>query len=68
MSRNLVHRGIDIDARFTGAQVKFALAWQAMPELKLPASVDTADLAMFIRDTGPAEVIKLVGVAANYRF
>ncbi len=68
ISGNLVRSGADSDARFIGTQVELAIAWQATPELNLSASVGAFDPGTFIRQTGPAEVIKLVGVMANYRF
>ncbi len=60
--------GRDSDARFIGTQAEIAAAWQATPELNLSASVGVFDPGAFIRETGPAQVIKLVGVTANYRF
>lgn len=60
--------GKDSDARFIGTQVEIAVAWQATPELNLAASVGVFDPGTFIRETGPSQVIKLVGVMANYRF
>lgn len=68
ISGNLVRSGADSDARFIGTQVELAFAWQATPELNLSASVGAFDPGTFIRETGPAEVIKLIGVTANYRF
>jgi hypothetical protein len=68
MSGNLVRSGAGSNARFIGTQVEVAIAWQATPELNLSVSVGAFDPGAFIRQTGPAEVIKLIGVMANYRF
>lgn len=68
ISGALVRSGKDSDARFIGTQAEIALAWQATPELNLAGSVGVFDPGTFIRETGPAQIIKLVGVMANYRF
>ncbi len=68
ISGALVRSGRDSDARFIGTQAEIAVAWQATPELNLAASVGVFDPGTFIRETGPAQVIKLIGVMANYRF
>ncbi|HEV7327701.1 MAG TPA: alginate export family protein [Bosea sp. (in: a-proteobacteria)] len=68
ISGALVRSGKDSDARFIGTQAEIAIAWQATPELNLAASVGVFDPGTFIRETGPAQIIKLVGVMANYRF
>lgn len=56
------------NTRFMGTQAEIAVAWQATPELNFAASVGVFDPGPFIRETGSAQVIKLVGVMANYRF
>jgi hypothetical protein len=68
ISGALVRSGRDSDARFIGTQAEIAVAWQATPELNLAASVGVFDPGTFIWETGPAQLIKLVGVMANYRF
>jgi hypothetical protein len=68
ISGALVRSGGDSDARFIGTQAEVAVAWQATPDLNLSASVGVFDPGTFIRETGPAQVIALVGVMANYRF
>lgn len=68
ISGALVRSGRGSDARFIGTQAEIAIAWQATPELNLAASVGVFDPGTFIRETGPAQLIKLVGVMANYRF
>lgn len=68
ISGALVRSGRGSNARFIGTQAEIAVAWQATPELNLAASVGVFDPGPFIRETGPAQLIKLVGVMANYRF
>ncbi len=68
ISGALVRSGKDSNARFIGTQAEVAIAWQATPELNLAASVGVFEPGTFIRETGAAQVIKLVGVMANYRF
>ena len=55
-------------ARFIGKEVEATLDWQATPELELSASASVFTPGAFIRETGPAETIGMVGVEANYRF
>ena len=65
---NVVRSGKDSTARFIGTQVELAVAWQATPELNLTASVSAFEAGSFIRETGPAQTIKMLGVMATYRF
>jgi hypothetical protein len=44
------------------------LAWQATPELNVTVSASAFDPGAFIRKTGPARTISMVGAAVNYRF
>ncbi|WP_313443025.1 alginate export family protein [Novosphingobium sp.] len=64
----LVRRGGDSDARFIGKQIELAVAWQATAELNLSASVSAFDPGRFIRETGPARVMRVAGAAATFRF
>lgn len=64
----LVRRGRGSEARFIGKQVELAAAWQATAELNLSASVSAFAPGAFIRDTGPAQTIRVAGAAANFRF
>lgn len=68
ISGALVRSGKNSNARFIGTQAEIAAAWQATPELNLAASVGVFDPGRFIRETGPSQVIKLLGLTANYRF
>ncbi len=65
----VVLRGGDgSDARFIGKQFELASAWQITPELNLSASASVFQPGRFIRDTGPARPIRMVGAMANFRF
>ncbi|TAJ71441.1 MAG: hypothetical protein EPO51_14235 [Phenylobacterium sp.] len=55
-------------ARFIGKQAEVVLDWQATPELDLSASISAFDPGAFIRETGPAETIGMVGLETNFRF
>ncbi|WP_218845584.1 alginate export family protein [Sphingomonas melonis] len=55
-------------ARFIGKQVEATLAWQATPELELSSSLSAFAPGGFIRQTGAARTIGLLGVEANVRF
>jgi hypothetical protein len=55
-------------ARFIGKQVEATLAWQATPELELSSSLSAFVPGGFIRQTGAARTIGLLGVEANVRF
>lgn len=64
----LARSGRESDARFIGKQVELAAAWQATTELSLSASVSAFDPGPFIRDTGAARTIRMVGTMATFRF
>ena len=64
----LVRSGEDSDARFIGTQIELTVAWQATPELNLTVSASAFEPGTFIRETGPARTIGMVGAMANYRF
>lgn len=68
MSGNLLRSGKESDARYIGKQLELAVSWQATPELNLSASASIFDAGRFIRETGPAETTRMVGVSANFRF
>ncbi|MEG3175387.1 alginate export family protein [Sphingomonas sp. RB3P16] len=55
-------------ASFIGKEVEATLAWQATPELELSTSLSAFGPGGFIRDTGPARTIALLGLEANFRF
>lgn len=56
------------DARFVGTQVELAAAWQATPELNLSMALSAFYPGRFIRETGPAETIRMITTTATYRF
>ncbi|WP_423828204.1 alginate export family protein [Sphingomonas oleivorans] len=64
----LLRSGRGSTARFIGKQAEASLSWQASPELELSGSVSLFAPGAFIRDTGPARTIRMLGLEANYRF
>jgi hypothetical protein len=65
---NLIRPGAGSRARFIGAEVEATLAWQATAELELSASLSAFRPGAFIRETGPAETIHMLGLESNFRF
>ena len=55
-------------ARFVGREVEATLAWQASAEWELSASLSAFAPGRFIRDTGPARTIAMLGLESNFRF
>ena len=55
-------------ARAVGKQIEALIGWQATPELALSASLSAFDAGAFLRETGPARTIVMIGLEANYRF
>lgn len=64
----VVRSGRGSDARFVGTQVELAAAWQATPELNLSMALSAFNPGRFIRETGPAETIRMITTTANFRF
>ena len=64
----LVRSGRNATARFIGKQLELAVAWQATRELNLSAQLSTFAPGSFIRETGPAKMIRMAGTAATFRF
>ncbi|MGR4867092.1 alginate export family protein [Caulobacter sp. LARHSG274] len=64
----LVRSGKDSDARFIGKQIELAASWQATPKLNLTGSLSAFDPGPFIRDTGSARIIRMVGAQTTFRF
>lgn len=58
----------DATARFIGKQVEALVDWQATPQLDLTASLSAFAPGAFIRQTGPAKTIRMVGLEASFRF
>lgn len=55
-------------ARNIGQEAEATLAWQATPELELSTSLSAFAPGRFIRDTGEARTITMLGTEANFRF
>jgi len=65
---NLIRAPGASNARFIGKEAEATIAWQATPELELSASLSAFVPGQFIRDTGPARTITMLGLEANFRF
>lgn len=65
---NLIRAPGNSRARFVGKEVEAVLAWQATPELELSTSFSLFAPGAFIKETGPARTIRLIGLEANFRF
>lgn len=65
---NLIRPAGTATARFIGAEAEASLAWQATRELELSASLSAFTPGAFIRQTGPARTIMMLGLEANFRF
>ena len=64
----LVRSGKDSDARFIGKEVELAVSWQATPNINFAGSLSAFEPGAFIRDTGPARTIKMIGAQTTFRF
>lgn len=64
---NLVRAPGTASARFIGKEAEASLSWQATPELELSTSLSAFAPGDFIRQTGPARTITLLGFEANFR-
>lgn len=65
---NLIRAPGDATARYIGKQAEATLAWQATPELELSTSISAFDPGSFIRQTGRARTIAMLGLETNFRF
>lgn len=65
---NLLRSPGTATARFIGKQAEASVSWQATPELALSTSIAAFDAGAFIRQTGSAKTITLLGLEANFRF
>ncbi|WP_082545784.1 MULTISPECIES: alginate export family protein [unclassified Sphingomonas] len=54
-------------SRFIGKEAEASLSWQATPELELSASLSAFQAGGFIRQSGPARTIGMLGLEANFR-
>jgi hypothetical protein len=55
-------------ARLIGREGEATLAWQATPELELSTSLSAFAPGGFIRQTGTARTITMLGLESNFRF
>ena len=65
---NLIRSASDSKARFIGKEVEATIAWQATPEWELSASLSAFAPGAFVRETGPAKTIRMLGLESNFRF
>ena len=65
---NLIREGGGSRAKFVGKEVEATLAWQATAELELSASLSAFAPGAFIRETGSAKTIHMLGLESNFRF
>lgn len=65
---NLIRDAGGSKARFIGKEAEATIAWQATPELELSASLSAFAPGAFIRQTGPARTISMLGLESNFRF
>lgn len=65
---NLIRAPGTSKARFIGKEAEATIAWQATPEWELSASVSAFAAGSFIRETGPAKTIAMLGLESNFRF
>ncbi|VWX53574.1 alginate export family protein [Novosphingobium sp. 9U] len=64
---NLIRGPGGAQSRFIGKEVEASLSWQALPELELSTSLSAFDAGAYLRETGPARTITMVGLEANFR-
>lgn len=55
-------------ARFVGKEIEGTVEWRATPELTFEASLSFFGAGRFIRETGPARGIRMIGLETNFRF
>lgn len=65
---NLIREAGGSKARFIGKEAEATIAWQATPEWELSASLSAFAPGAFIRETGPAKAITMLGLESNFRF
>lgn len=65
---NLIRAAGTARARFIGREAEATLAWQATAELEISTSFSIFAPGAFIRETGPARTITMLGLESNFRF
>lgn len=68
MPGHLLRPGDGSGARWVGRETELSIEWQASAELTLAASVSQFRPGAFIRQTGPARRIGMLGLETNFRF
>jgi hypothetical protein len=65
---NLIRAPGDSRAKFIGKEAEVTLAWQATAELELSTSFSLFAPGEFIKETGSARTIRMIGLESNFRF
>lgn len=65
---NLVRAAGSATARFIGREAEATIDWQVTPELDLSTSLSAFAAGDFIKQTGAAHTIVMLGLEANFRF
>ncbi|NML12306.1 alginate export family protein [Sphingobium sp. AR-3-1] len=65
---NLIREANGSKARFIGKEAEATIACQATPEWELSASLSAFAPGAFIKETGPAKTITMLGLESNFRF
>jgi len=68
MPGHLLRAGNGSGARWVGRETELSIEWQASAALTLAASVSEFRPGAFIRQTGPARRIGMLGLETNFRF
>ena len=64
---NLIRGPGGARSRFIGKEVEASLSWQVLPELELSTSLSAFSAGAYLRQTGPAKTITMLGLEANFR-
>jgi len=64
---NLIRSAGGARTRFIGKEVEASLSWQVVPELELSTSLSAFSAGAYLRETGPAKTITMLGLEANFR-
>lgn len=64
----LIRDGGDTKARFVGTQGEIVVGWQADQALSATVSYSIFEPGAFIKDSGPAKTIHMLGAEVMYRF
>lgn len=59
--------GVNARSHFIGKEAEATFSWQATPELELSTSLSAFQAGAFLRETGTARTIGMIGVEANFR-